>query len=88
MNLSIPNFPNSVTSPFEVTSSPNVNYNCISWAYGVNNIKMWPSTPGFFWSDNIKNDINLNSFIDLFESIGYSVCENDSLENGFLKILK
>ena len=86
MKLSIPSFPNSTISPFTITSPPLTTYNCISWAYGINSVRMWPNTPGFYWPANISNINHINSFIDLFRSIGYNICPDGNLENGFEKI--
>lgn len=86
MNLSIPHFPNSSKNPFQITSPPIPQYNCIAWAYGINTVRMWPSTPNFYWPSNITNNSNLSSFIELYESIGYKICDDEKLENEFEKI--
>ena len=41
MDLSIPQFPNSQKDPFKITSPAIPQYNCIAWAYGVSNVRMW-----------------------------------------------
>lgn len=86
MNLSIPQFPNSQNDPFEITSPPIPQYNCISWAYGISDVRMWPSTSNFYWPSNITNNDKISSFIELYESIGYEVCDDDSIEDGYEKV--
>lgn len=38
------------------------------------------------WPDDVRNDESVEAFIAYFESIGYSPCDNSTLEEGFLKI--
>jgi len=72
-------------------ASPKDNkYNCYAWALNKNNEKWAPYT-GYSWFKGFKKvhqypgeDINL--FIEGFASIGYDVCDNSNLENGFEKI--
>ena len=86
MDLSIPQFPNSQKDPFKITSPAIPQYNCIAWAYGVSNVRMWPSTFNFYWPSNISNNEKISSFIELYKSIGYEVCDDDSLEYGYEKV--
>jgi hypothetical protein len=93
MSFSDPQFPNSFQYPFQPTSQQTWDYNCIAWAYGVNNKWFWPLPPPpnspitkWFWPPNIPSVVNINSFIKLFESIGYEICADELLEEGYLKI--
>jgi len=38
------------------------------------------------WPDDVRNDESVEAFIAYFESIGYSLCDNPTLEDGFVKI--
>ena len=78
-------FPGSLTSPFLVTSPQSRAYNCIAYAYGDLSRAYWPSKT-FYWPNHIVRSEHLNSFIDLFNSIGYVLCDNGILEPGFEKV--
>jgi len=83
-------FPNSIEEPFEETSPPtkgsdSIQYNCIAWAYEDNTQWYWPH-PNRFWPENIPMEVSLNAFQRLFESKGYEVCFDSSLEEGLKKI--
>ena len=45
---------------------------------------MWPDD--VVWPDDVRNDESVEAFIAYFESIGYFLCDNPTLEEGFLKI--
>lgn len=80
-------FPNSVLEPFIITSPDTPNYNCIAWAYGDETRFYWPGPENFcYWPNNISREENINSFIELFESIGYNKCKTGDLEINFNKI--
>jgi hypothetical protein len=80
-------FPNLSCHNSKPTSPMKSEYNCIAWAYGVDDMWFWPDADGFYyWPDNINRKINLNAFINLFKSIEYIVCENSNFETDFEKI--
>lgn len=79
-------FPNSNNLNFKITSEVTNTYNCIAWAYGTNSNRMWPNLNNYYWPIGIPKAEHINSFIELFKSIGYDVCSNGSLENSFEKI--
>jgi hypothetical protein len=86
----VPQFPNSLHDNFYKTSEQTWDYNCIAWAYGINNKWLWPIRSSFlpnaYWPPTIPAIVHINSFIELFKEIGYEVCDNDQLENGFEKV--
>ena len=87
MLASHPDFPNSNIHPFILTSPQTWNYNCIAWAYGDDTRWYWPTEhPHHYWPPNIRNELDLQSFIELYQLVGYKVCENNSLELGLEKI--
>ncbi len=88
MPVSIPAyFPNSVQEPFEQTSPVDQYYNCIAWAYGVNNKWLWPSgLPEHFWPPGIAQEETVEAFIELYESIGYVLCTDGQLEIEYEKL--
>jgi hypothetical protein len=80
-------FPNLSYQNSKPTSPAKNEYNCIAWAYGVDDIWFWPDTDGqYYWPDTIKRSEDINTFIDLFNSIRYVICENSDLEYGYQKI--
>jgi len=85
MPLSIDEFPNSLTEPFVATSPKDFKYNCIGWACGTKT-RMWPNMYSYYWPPGIPTIEDVNSFIELFQSKGYEVCDNGDLEKGYLKV--
>ncbi len=80
-------FPFHDEDPFEITSPETTLYNCIAWAYGVNDRWFWPGNQfHMFWPSKVPKLIELDSFIELFRSIGYEICDDGSFETGVEKI--
>ena len=79
-------FPN-LEGDAEITSPIDKKYNCIAWAYGDSTKWYWPGS-GFndFWPNGITREETLEAFIELFELIGYRICDNDELEEGLEKV--
>jgi hypothetical protein len=72
MRSAFPPFPNSRIDPFLITSPQTSSYNCIAWAFGDNSKWYWPDSSNiYFWPSDIPRQETLDSFIKLFESIGY-----------------
>ena len=84
--LSLQPFPNSLIEPFIETSPQTPRYNCIAWAYGTDQVRLWPGNPYYMWPDGIPTYNTIDSFIKLFASIGYIECENGDLVEGVEKI--
>ena len=76
-------FPNLATTPYAVTSPPTDTYNCIAWAAGDDEKFWWP---GRFWPKDIPAAVTRLAFIKAFTELGYEVCANPDLEEGFEKI--
>jgi hypothetical protein len=86
--IAIPQFPNSALDPFYLTSPDTTYYNCIAWAYGDNTRWFWPDSGNiYYWPDEIPRSVDLSSFICLFESIGYKVCDSVEFENRYEKVV-
>lgn len=80
-------FPNSKKNPFIITSQASTYYNCIAWACEITDRCMWPDVRGrYTWPKGIPQDITIYAFIKLFESYGYSACDNGRLEESYQKI--
>lgn len=77
-------FPNLTSGNHEVTSPRTVKYNCIAWA-ASNDQRWWQ--PGSHWPiDSTREDAGIGNLISAFESLGYTVCDDGTLEDGFEKI--
>ena len=84
-------FPNLNSSNHRITSPKSRDYNCVAWAAGIDDQQIWPDGAEDLayevaWPDDVRNDESVDAFIAYFESIGYSLCDNPTLEEGFLKI--
>jgi hypothetical protein len=80
-------FPYSYIDPFTITSPEDEFYNCIAWAYGDNTRFYWPvEHPDAYWPPGIKKTVEIDSFIELYSSIGYIMCDNAELEEGIEKV--
>jgi hypothetical protein len=87
-------FPNSQKSPFIPTSPWTFDYNCIAYACGVLDEWYWP--PGnepwangklTVWPNGIPPNLQVGSFIMLFQSLGYQICPDGTLVAGFEKVV-
>jgi len=82
-----PKFPNSSNDPFLGTSPIDRRYNCIAWAFGDNSRWYWPRPELYcYWPEDITCQETLDAFIELFQSIGYQVCNNGNMEKGVEKV--
>ncbi len=78
---------------FKVTSKATPKYNCIAWAYKIDNRWMWPNTGEYefldgihFWPDKEIRSCDVSNFIAVFEQLGYERCDNGEMEQGHRKI--
>lgn len=79
--------PNLTDRNHIITSSANGYYNCIAWAVGVCNKKWWPRAEGgYHWPIQPIPQISLASFQRAFESQGFSVTMDCSLESHLEKL--
>ena len=72
---------------YQVTSPQDVQYNCIAWAAGENDIWWWPDEMfSLHWPEDAPRQVTIEAFIQAFSTKGYSPCESGNLEQGFEKI--
>ena len=78
---------------YDVSSPDDENYNCIAWAYNYKDRWMWPggeeckTLDGFhYWPDGVKDETDVDAFIDAFKLQGYEVCNSWEHEDGYRKI--
>lgn len=80
-------FPNLNTTPYSITSPPTAFYNCIAWAFGRSDVWMWPNRiQGYRWPPDIPRNETIESFVLLFESQGYSICDDSTFQADHEKI--
>lgn len=82
----LPAFPYLSLANAKPTSVATTGYNCIAWTYGRDDVWCQPDPTGTYFWPVTNADNTLDAFIELFQSIGYDRCDNDSLEPGFQKI--
>src|SRR6266852_101687 len=83
-------FPNLKSGVWQVTSPPDIRYNCIAFAAGRTDVFWWPDDypdPDFdHWPPGILREESIAALLQLYESLGYEVCADGVLEAGFEKI--
>jgi len=92
----LPHFPNLAGHFLSVgrSQASQPDYNCIAWAAGKDDAPWRPpggvAGTGFakvsYWPSGIPTDEVLQSFVRLFESLGYQPCDDDVLEPDIEKI--
>jgi len=78
-------FPNLRGTAYEITSPSSPRYNCVAWAAGETHRWWWPA-PSYYWPKGVTREATLSTFVAVFRSLGYAVCQDDRLEAGFEKI--
>ncbi|HTU91632.1 MAG TPA: hypothetical protein VMF69_16230 [Gemmataceae bacterium] len=80
-------FPRLRGTAYRITSSASDVYNCIAWAAGDTEHWWWPGDPArTYWPLGAPRLETLAAFRDAFAILGYVVCEQADLEQGFEKI--
>ena len=78
-------FPALAASQYSVTSPQDRRYNCIAWSAGNVRAWWWPA-PGGYWPPGLPRALSVESFVRLFGSLGYAICDDDVVEEGFEKV--
>jgi hypothetical protein len=82
-------FPELADWGYVVTSEVDLEYNCIAWAAGDKTQWWWPSedeSGSVYWPPGVPCELSVDAFVKAYESIGYSVCENDDHEPDHEKV--
>jgi hypothetical protein len=85
-------YPNLRAHGYRVTSQETlhrkVRYNCVAWAALGDTKKWWQAgnEPDFFWLKGVLDDGSFQSYIELFEWLGYKPCRSRKLEMFYEKI--
>jgi hypothetical protein len=77
-------FPGLNHAPFQITSDPDVKYNCIAWAAGENN-RWWEPILFQYWPAGVPRESKLGAYIRAYETRGFIAAQDATLESGFLK---
>ena len=78
--------PQLAASPHTITSEPTDRYNCVAWVF--RDFSHYYA-PGLYWPADQPppaGDDDLEDYVSLFSSRGYTECTTSELEPGFLKI--
>jgi hypothetical protein len=70
-----------------ITSPRSYRYNCIAWAAGVDTDYWWPDPMGIGrWPADAPRVVTMEAFVRAFETRGYKLCYDSSLEAGVEKV--
>lgn len=78
-------FPALSKDGYQIQSPPTLQYNCIAWAAGKDDLWWWPEDQSF-WPPNIPQNNSLKAFIAMFSTMGYQVCECDESHEDYEKV--
>ena len=74
-------FPRLRSSPYEVTSPEDGNYNCVAWAARDTEIWWEPDILGlYYWPRGVPRGCTLDAFREAFAQEGYEPCNTRVLE--------
>lgn len=83
-------FPNFQPIACDQWSHPSNDYNCIAWAAEDPQQWWWPigGTPfkPHYWPVGIPRTETIPAFVQAFETLGYSVCDNQDYEADYTKV--
>lgn len=80
-------FPNMTLDNHIVKSPESTEYNCIAWACGRKDTRLWPAAaPDYEWPTGVLNENSVDALVDLFRSCGYEPCNDGVLEAGYSKV--
>ena len=75
-------FPGLRGSVFDITSPP-ADYNCIAYAAGDES-RWWSHLTGYYWP--AERLPRIEALRAVFETLGYALCDNGELEDGYEKV--
>jgi hypothetical protein len=78
-------FPNLNSANHTQKSPCDVSYNCVAWAAGKNNVFWWPRED-HVWPIENKYGETIEAIVDLFNCLGYDICNNENFEKDYEKI--
>lgn len=82
-------FPKLSGTSYKKTSDDTERYNCLAWAAGDDD-RWWesghPFDVGYYWPRDTPEGAVVSSLTAAYQSIGYRLCGDGKLEEGFEKI--
>jgi hypothetical protein len=80
-------FPELTGSDYAVTSPSSSQYNCIAWAFGRDDVWIWPDRFGaYYWPPSVAREVTTAAFAAAFGTIGYRECDSSELDNNVEKV--
>jgi len=80
-------WPHLAFEGYDGTSDETWEYNCIAFAADIDTEWWWPDQHGLAaWPAGVKRETTPECFIEAFRTLGYDVCADRALEDGFEKI--
>ena len=76
-------FPGLASVGWQITSPASKVYNCIAWAAGVSDRWMFYDAA---WPPSVPRSAHIDAYQRVFESNGYTVCGDESHEDGVEKV--
>lgn len=77
-------FSNLKQSQYKITSEESRWYNCVAFAAGETHRWWWPI--GAYWPEQVPRHETIEGFIRAFQALGYSPCDDGTLEAGYEKV--
>jgi len=74
---------------YESTSPASIEYNCLSWALGIDWTRFdpEPQCAGYYWFPGVEREWSLKAITKTLEILGYGICDSPGLEEGFEKVV-
>lgn len=85
MLLDVKQFPNAIKG-CRYKSPRDRFYNCIAFAAGETGRNWWPNSKMAYWPKDVPAKETVNSFLKLYQSLGYENCKDGSHEDGYEKV--
>ena len=80
-------FPKLTANNYSLTSPFDVQYNCIAWAAGENDVWWWPDNMlTRYWPEQAPRLETIDAFVQAFSTKSFFPCNNGAMEQGFEKI--
>jgi hypothetical protein len=80
-------WPGLAQTQYRVTSKHTGDYNCLAWAIEETD-RWWSPLPedDYYWPEGVPREVSVNAFAKAYETLGFEMCEDGNLEDGFVKL--
>jgi hypothetical protein len=80
-------FPNLNSENYRITSPPDINYNCVGWAFEEMDRCWWPEpSEQYYWPEEIEMAETMDAFVAVCRRSGYELCETSEFETGYERL--